>query len=262
MNWTLFNVHLLLPGFALVVFRVLGLLVTAPLFGSGAIPAKLKVCFAFAVSATVFPLVAPTVPAEITLHTALLGVFGEMIIGLIMGLTVSMVMVGVQMAGMLIGQQAGIALASAIDPTQNEQSTVVGQVYMIVTMLIFLIIGGHRLLVAALLDTFTVVPLLSFQMDPSMVAMAGDVLSAAYILAIKLFSPVLIALLLTSLTLAFLSRTMPQLNILSVGFAVRSMAAIGTAAFALAASQDLLVGAMLESLDTVRAAFGLSPLVL
>jgi len=71
---------------------------------------------------------------------------------------------------------------------------------------------------------------------------------------------VLIALLLTTLTLAFVSRTMPQLNILSVGFAIRSMAAIGTAALALAASQDVLVEALTGALASVRSVLGLSPL--
>ncbi len=260
MSLTLLNAHLLLPAFALVLFRVLGLLVTAPMFGSAVIPARIKVAFALGVSAVVFPLVGPTVPADITLNTALVGVMGEMTIGLIMGLAMSLVFTGVQMAGMLIGQQAGIALASAIDPTQNSQSTVVGQVYMIVTLLTFLVIGGHRLLVAALLDTFAVIPVLTFGMNDSMLGLIGDMLSAAYILAIKLFSPVLIALLLTTLTLAFLSRTIPQLNILTVGFAIRGMVAMGATAFALAASQELLISSLLDGLEMTRAAFGLAPL--
>ena len=75
-------------------------------------------------------------------------------------------------------------------------------------------------------------------------AAPGDLLSAAFILAIKLFAPVLIALLLTSLVMGFLGRTMPQLNILTIGFALRSMSALAVAAVALAASQDVLVEAI------------------
>jgi flagellar biosynthetic protein FliR len=258
--WSLLNLHLLLPGFALVLFRVAGLMVTAPMFGSSAIPARVKVAIALTIAATVFPLVAPTVPGDITLSTAVIGVAGEMLIGLVIGLAMSLVLLGVQLAGMMIGQQAGIALASVVDPSQNETTTVVGQVYMITTMLVFFAIGGHRMLVAALLDTFTVVPVLSFRFNETLMVMLGDLLSAAYILGIKLFSPVLITLLLTTLAMGFLTRTMPQLNILSVGFALRSLAAIATAVVAIAAAQDLLVDALLEALDAIRVAFGLSPL--
>jgi len=117
MPWSLSNVYLLLPGFVLVLFRVAGLLVAAPLFGSNAIPARLKVALSLTIAAVVFPLVAPTLPADITVGTALIGVIGEMSIGLTIGLGVTLMMVGVQTAGMLIGQQAGIALASVIDPS-------------------------------------------------------------------------------------------------------------------------------------------------
>ncbi len=95
-----------------------------------------------------------------------------------------------------------------------------------------------------------------------MLNLVGDLLSAAFILAVKLFTPVLIAMMLTSLTLGFLGRTMPQLNILSVGFAVRSMTALGMAGFALAASGDVLIEALIDALDTIRDAFGLVPLTL
>jgi flagellar biosynthetic protein FliR len=258
--WSLTNVYLLLPGFALVLFRIAGLMLVAPLFGSDAIPVRLKVALALTIAAVVFPLVGPSLPAEITLGTALVGVVGEMSIGLVIGLGVSLIVLGVQLAGMLIGQQAGIALASVIDPTHGGSTTVVGQVYMIVTLLIFLGLGGHRMLIAALLDTFAVIPVLSFRVGDSTLSMTADLLSAAYILAIKLFAPVLIALLLATVTMAFVSRTMPQLNILSVGFAVRSMAAIGTAALALAAAQDVLVAALTAALESARATVGLGPL--
>jgi flagellar biosynthetic protein FliR len=183
-----------------------------------------------------------------------------MLVGLIIGLGVTILLVGVQLAGMLIGQQAGIALASVVDPSQGFQSTVVGQVYMIVTMLIFLGLGGHRMMIAALLDTFFVVPVLGFGFDESVLVVMANLLSAAFILAAKLFAPVFIALILASMSMGFLSRTMPQLNILSVGFAVRSLSALATAGFALAVSQEVLVDALLDALDVLRAALGLGPL--
>ena len=129
MPWSLLNLHLLLPGFALVLFRVAGLMVTAPMFSSQAIPARFRIACALAAAAVLFPLVAPTIAADVTLTTALAGVVGEMLIGLIIGLGVTIVLVGVQLAGMMIGQQAGIALASVVDPSQGFQSTVVGQVF-------------------------------------------------------------------------------------------------------------------------------------
>ena len=100
---TLLKLHLLLPGFALVLFRVMGLMVTAPLFGSSAIPARFKVAMAMTIAAVLFPMVGPTLPADITLNTALVGVFGEMMIGLVIGLAMTLALNGVQLTGMMIG---------------------------------------------------------------------------------------------------------------------------------------------------------------
>jgi len=255
----LIHVHSLLPGFILVLFRVVGLTLVAPVLGSSLIPARLKVVLSMSLAAVVFPAVGPTIPADVSLGAAVVGIGGEMLIGLVIGLGASIIVLAAEVAGTLVGQQAGIALASVFDPSQDIDTTVVGQIYMIVTTLVFLLIGGHRALVAALLDTFSVIPVLQYRMGEPILTLAADLLSSSYVLAVKLAGPVLIALLLTELMLAFVARTMPQLNILTVGFAARSIVAIGVAALALAVSQDLLVGGLLGALDDIRAALGLAP---
>ena len=71
--------------------------------------------------------------------------------------------------------------------------------------------------------------------------------------------PVLIALFLSGTAMGFLSRTMPQLNILSIGFTVRVMVAIGVAGFALAGYQELLVDAVWTAFEMIREGMGLPP---
>jgi len=250
---------LLLPGFVLVLFRVIGLTLVAPVLGSNLIPARLKVVLFMSLAAVVFPAVSSSIPTDVSLGTALVGVVGEMLVGLVIGLGAAIIVLAAEVAGTLVGQQAGIALASVFDPSQDLDTTVVGQIYMIVTTLVFLLIGGHRALVAALLDTFLVIPVLQFRTGEPILTLAADLLSSSYVLAVKLSGPVLIALLLTELMLAFVARTIPQLNILTVGFAARSIVAMGVAAVALAASQDLLVTGLLDALDAIRVALGLAP---
>ncbi len=84
-------------------------------------------------------------------------------------------------------------------------------------------------------------------------------LTAAFVLGIRLAGPVLIALFLTGTAMGFLSRTMPQLNILSIGFTVRVMVALGVAGFALAGYQDVLVDAVWTAFETIRLHMGLDP---
>lgn len=206
-----------------------------------------------------FPLVQGQMPRGLDLSTAVAGGAGELMIGTIIGLSLSLMMLGAEVGGLMVGRQAGLALANIFDPTQNSQASITGQVYTISFTIIFLLAGGHRAAVAALLDTFAMIPLLSFRFDEPFVVLLVEALASAFILGIRLAGPVLIALFLVGTALAFLSRTMPQLNILTVGFALRAIVALAVAAVAIGAAEDLLLDAVWESVERIRLAFGLDP---
>jgi flagellar biosynthetic protein FliR len=82
-------------------------------------------------------------------------------------------------------------------------------------------------------------------------------LTSAYGLGLRLAAPVLLALLVSTLVMGFLSRTIPQLNILSVGFGVRAMIALAMAGLAVAALESPFTDSLQEALSGVRLLFGL-----
>lgn len=254
-----FDILLSLPAFALVLTRVSGLMITAPIFGSSMIPARIRIAMIVAMAVVTFPLVAGRIPADLTLSSALTGVVGELLIGTTIGLSLSLLLLGAEVGGMMVGRQAGIALANVYNPASDSQVSITGQVYTIAFTVVFLIAGGHRAAVAALLDTFEMIPVLSFQMNESVVLLLVEMLGAAFILGIRLAGPVLIALFMVGTTLAFLSRTMPQLNILTVGFAIRAITALAVAALAMGATGDLLLDSIWEGVERIRLSFGLDP---
>jgi len=252
------HILLSLPGYVLVLVRISGLVLAAPVLGSSVIPRRLKAAFAIVVAAMLFPVVAGSIPAQITMARAVSGLVGELLVGVTIGLVLTIAAMGAQFAGLFIGQQAGMALAQVFDPNLNQQTTSLSQVYSIIFFLFFLLAGGLRAMVAALLDTFAVLPLLGFSPDRGVGTLLGAVLGSAMILAVRLSGPVLIALFLLSLTLGFLSRTMPQLNILSVGFSLRVMTVLLTAGVALTFCQAPILDAITSSLTDARSAMGLA----
>lgn len=249
---------LYLPLFVLVLCRVSGLMLTAPIYGSQTIPTRIRAALAVAISVSVFPVVIYRLPAGLSLGQALPGVIGELLIGLIMGLSLSVIFAGVELAGMVVGQQAGLSLGEVYNPVLDTNSTILGQVFFLVAMTIFVLAGGHRELLRALLETYDSVPVMSFRVGPSVVDLVTGLLTGAFTLALRLAAPALIALLMATLVMGFLSRTIPQLNILSVGFAVRGLVALAMAGFSLAAAEALLSGALADTLDSIRGAFGLN----
>lgn len=255
----IFDVLLALPTYALVLFRVTGLVLTAPLFSSAVLPARFRAAMVLTTAAVIFPFVRGQAPAELTLSSAIVGGVGELMIGAAIGLSLTIIMMGAEVAGLIIGRQAGIALANVFDPTQNRQISTVGQLFTITLTFVFLLAGGHRAAMAALLDTYDVIPLLSFQVNESILLLLVEMLAAGFILGIRLAGPIVIALFLTSITMGLLSRTMPQLNILTVGFTVRLFAALVLAGFALQACEGILLDAVWDTVELIRSAFGLDP---
>jgi flagellar biosynthetic protein FliR len=252
--------YLKLPVFALVASRLGGLLMFQPVFSALSVPIHLRVMLVLALGALMTPLVslpaaAPDRPLEI-----LFALGAELLLGLLLGVLTALCFVGLQMGGLLIAQESGLAFGQIVDPSSDEQETVVGVFYLQFALVIFLVIGGHRALLSACLDTFETIPLLTCR--PTHVV-DGDVLCRALTLsgqvAFRVAGPTLLALLLVNVALGFVSRTMPQLNILAVGFSLK-----GILVFALMAASLPSAGAafidMLEAVFSwVNALIGVSP---
>ncbi|MFQ5414069.1 MAG: flagellar biosynthetic protein FliR, partial [Phycisphaerae bacterium] len=88
-------------------------------------------------------------------------------------------------------------------------------------------------------------------LEAPVLGLMTGMLTAAFILALRVAAPVLIALFLASVALGFLSRTMPQMNILSVGFVIRAMLVLAVGGVAIGFSGDVLVGVLEDGVDTI-----------
>lgn len=253
------DILLALPVFALVMMRLSGLVMTAPMFASRMIPMRVRVALVFVMSAMLFPVVSQFAPHEVTMASVVAGAVTELMIGAGIGLSMSIFMMGAEVAGRMIAQQAGLGMSQIVDPTQNTRTSIVGQVYTISLTILFLMVGGHRATLSALMDTYQVIPMLSFQADDTIVLLLIEMLTSSFIFGIRVAAPVVIALFLTGTALGVLSKTMPQLNILTVGFTLRALIALGVSGISLAATRDMFLSAIWDAFDLIRIAFGLGP---
>jgi flagellar biosynthetic protein FliR len=257
MPWNLVPIYLQLPAFMLVLFRVGGLMFSAPMFGSNVIPIRIKAFFSIAIAIMVFPIVMPDLITELSLGMALIGILGELMIGLMLGFSLTLIFTGVQLGGQIIGQQAGIGLAEVFNPVLDSESTGISQIYFFVAFLIFLAVGGHHALVRAMLDSFATIPVMAYTFDATPVELISTLAKSAYGLSLQVAGPILIALFLTTLSLGFISRTVPQLNILAVGFTIRVMVALFVTAMTIALCQDVLTQKFDEAFAILRDALRL-----
>ena len=258
MPWRIFEVYTALPAFLLVLSRVAGLMLASPLFSGTMLPTPINVILALAISLSIFPLMAGGLVVPVTLGSAAAGMAGELAIGLVLGLGVTLVFTGAQVAAQLISQQAGIALGEVFNPMMESSSTEVSQLYFLVAMAVFLAVDGHHALIRALLDSFATIPPLGFKPDASLLELVVELLTLSFIIAVRVGGPVMLALLLALLTLGFISRTMPQLNLLTFGFPLKLALAMFMMAVTLIALESILVDALVEVMDGVRAGLGIT----
>lgn len=235
----LFAFYLKLPIFALVLARIGGLLLMQPVLGALAVPMQLRVLLVIGLAALMTPIVA--VPATMPTDMVTIGIAfgGELLLGAILGLIGALCFLGLQLGGLLIAMESGLAFGQIVNPATEEEETVLGTFYLQLAVVVYLILGGHRALIGACLDTFDTIPLLS---GVASLTHGPDLLIAALQLscelAFRVAAPALLALFLVNLALGFIGRTMPQLNILAVGFSLKTMIAFLFMAVALPAAME------------------------
>lgn len=243
-----------LVGFCLVLVRAAAWVAICPPFNTPAIPVRVRGGFAVAVSF----LLANRVGAEVddTSTPALVGaLFTQILAGFALGLFVYVIFSAVQTAGELIDLQVGFSMGGIIDPLSGNNSTPIGRMHQLLGMAILFAINGHVLIVRAFIRSVEVAPL--GQVDLASVAQQLSELVAVLLAAsIEIALPVLTALFCTEVALGFLGKAAPQLNILVIGFAVKSMVA-----FALLGATLVLLPESVESLlgRGLRAAFSIFP---
>jgi flagellar biosynthetic protein FliR len=214
--------------FTLILARVSGLVMIAPIFGGPPVPMQIRALLAVALSLLMTTAYSTTAPADPgTLLNYLVQIGGEALVGVALGLGVLILLAGVHVAGQIISQLSGMSLADVYSPDFDEQTPLFSQMFFYLTMAIFVLIGGHRLVMAALLDTLGAIPPGSGVPTDSLVEALTTVLSQSFLVGIRAAAPAMTALLLSTLVLGLVSRTLPQLNIIAVGFGLNSLITLG-----------------------------------
>ncbi len=222
--------------FGLVLIRCSGLAVFAPYFGAEQFPVVARIGMAGFFALLLYPLAAPTAVLPPVLNASALMILAvqELAIGLVVGFFSSLVFMGAQLAGQLVGQQIGFAMANVIDPLTSQEVSIIGFFKLNLAILIFLILNLHHAVIAIIRNSFEYVGIGQlafgrFAWSVNLFAHGGDSgfgditgqAEMLFIVAVQLAMPVLLVMLLNSVVEGFVTRTMPQMNIMVLGLPLR-----------------------------------------
>jgi len=205
--------------FFLVLTRISGIFMIAPFFGSLNIPVYLRACTTIAMALVLFPVIDQlgAAPLPPTLLGYMLSIITELIIGWLIGFVAYLTFVAINMAGKLMDMQVGFAVVNVLDPTSGQQIPLIGSFLYNLGLIVFLVSNSHHIIIAALFESFHLVPVLGASFDLSLTNIIADLTGGIFVTGLKIALPVLFAILLTDVGLGILARTMPQMNIFVVG---------------------------------------------
>lgn len=257
MPWSVFELYANWPAFLLVLFRIGGLTLAAPIFSASLFPMEVKLLLTLAIAAAVYPLTTVQLVAPVTLDIALSGLVGELVIGLVIGFSLSLMFMSVQIAAEFISHQCGMTLGTSYNPMLDASESVFSQLYYFAAIMGFFAAGGHRELIRALIGSFATLPPLAFKLTHGIVELMVSLMTVSFEMAIRISGPTIVALMLALLVLGFLSRTIPQLNILTIGFPLKLGVALLVMGLTIMSLEPLLLEAFETGMNGVRVALGL-----
>ena len=209
-------------AFYLVLIRVSAILVMFPFFSARVIPTLIKAGLALMITIVLFPVINEKIikfPGTLMEMAQL--ILAEVIIGMILGLMVQLFFEGVRIMGQMVGFQTGFAITNVLDPQSGTQVSIFANAAYLVSVILFLLLNGHHLLLNAIKESFDIITVgslgLNMGMLKEMTKMSGDM----FVIAVKIGAPPIAALLFTNVAFGLITKLMPQMNIMIVAFPVQ-----------------------------------------
>ncbi len=212
------------PFFVLLAIRLGGLVLSAPIFGSPAMPAPLRGALAILLAVLFAPLAGPPPGEAWSAGAFILAAGAEFAIGLLIGFTASLLFGAVKLAGHLVDQDMGLSIAAVLDPTSDEPVAVVSQFQTLLALVVYLVINGHHILLTSVAESLRVLPVGGgFFASGASPGVVGDMAARLFVVGVGLAIPALATLFLVTVAMAFLARAVPEMNLLTLGYPLRTL---------------------------------------
>lgn len=199
--------------------RILGLITSAPLLSNRAISARIRLAAGLAVALAVLPALPPIPPIATDSWMALGILLHQALIGIAIGFMMRLFFAAIDLAGEMIGLQMGLSFAVFFSPQTGGQSSVLAQFLNLLTLLVFLALDGHLMLIKIVVMSFEWLPIGEATSSEAWLLIpryAAVMFASGVLIAL----PMVAALLITNIALGVLTRAAPQLNLFAVGFPV------------------------------------------
>ena len=220
MEWAqIFNENYIV-GFILLFFRFAALFLAVPIFSHQNIPMQIKAAMAFFFT-VVFYSSMPPLDIVIDVPTIVMAILSEFMLGLVVGIVLLLAYNIITFAGGIISFMMGFSMASAIDPQTGVSMPIISQFLSLMGLMILLSLNLHHWVLLFVDSSLKVVPLGGFIMSEDIFHYIIKATSNMFLVGFSIAFPIIALSLLADVIFGMLMKTMPQFNLLVIGFPIK-----------------------------------------
>lgn len=200
--------------------RIGAFVMVMPVIGGSFVPQRVRLILAMALTLVIAPVL-PSLPAVDILSIAgMTLMFQEIATGVAMGFVVQLIFDAIALGGQVISMSMGLGFAVFVDRQRGVNIPVLGQLFMMLGMLIFLSLDGHLALIQMLADSFHILPMSAGGLGQAQLSSLLQWSAQLFVVAMNIALPAITALIVVNLAFGVMSRAAPTLNLFAVGFPV------------------------------------------
>lgn len=254
MEWTQVFTDTYIVGFLLLFFRFGALFLATPIFSHNSIPINIKAALAF-FFAIVFYSSMPPLTMQITLANLVLAILSELFFGLAIGVVLQIAFNVITFAGGQISFMMGFSLASAIDPQSGVSMPIISQFLSLIALMILFAMDMHHWMLLFIDSSLQHIPLGGFVMSENLFTYTISAMSNMFLVGFMIAFPITALSLLADMIFGMLMKTMPQFNLLVIGFPIKIALSFAILISTLAAIMLLLQKEMLSAFNFLEMLF-------
>jgi len=254
MGWAQVFSESYIVGFLLLFFRFAALFTVTPIFSHMNIPITIKAAMAF-VFTIVFYSSMPPLAINIDVATILLAILSEFLFGLSIGLVLLLAYNVITFAGGQISFMMGFSMASAIDPQSGISMPIISQFLSLLGLMVLLALDLHHWLLLFIDESLHKIPLGGFLMQKEFFAYTMQAATNMFLVGFMIAFPITALAWLQDVIFGMLMKTMPQFNILVIGFPIKIAISFAVLIATLGTIMFLLKGEILDAFNALEGFF-------
>jgi flagellar biosynthetic protein FliR len=241
-------------SFLLLFFRFAALFIATPIFSHNSIPMNIKASMAF-FFAVVFYASMPPLNIPITIPTVIIAILSEFLLGMVVGIALQLAYNVITFAGGQISFMMGFSMASAIDPQSGVSMPIISQFLSLLGLMMLFALDLHHWMLLLIDQSLKTVPLGGFVVTNDFFNYLIHATANMFLVGFMIAFPIIALSWLADVIFGMLMKTMPQFNLLVIGFPIKIMVSFAVIIATLTAMMLILKGQVQEAFNALEMFF-------